>query len=134
MAFQKRGNDGSAKCTIIASNTECHGVLFTIDSDERPILDRIEGLGVGYEIREVDVWHAGQSKPAFTYVAQDDWVQEGLKPFDWYHKLVTLGARQHALPDAYRTWLDSVEVRTDSTAPHRSEAEAVFAELMWLKE
>ncbi len=134
MTFQKRGNDGSAKCTIVQADGECHGVLFTISADERGILDRIEGLGVGYEIREIAVRYGSQIQSAFTYVAQDDWVEEGLTPFDWYHKLVALGARQHDLPEDYQNWLSTIEVRTDSPAPHRSEAEAVFAELMWLKD
>lgn len=47
----KISKDGSAKANIFKTYIAAElvwGVLFTIDSKEKPLLDKAEGLGMGY--------------------------------------------------------------------------------------
>jgi hypothetical protein len=55
LRFHKVSNDGSGKCDAQAtedSNDYVIGVLFESDN-EKPALDRKEGLGIGYNEKEV---------------------------------------------------------------------------------
>ncbi len=102
LCYYKRGMDESGKCTIKQKEkSEVHGVVFEMDKMEKKKLDIAEGLGNGYESDTITVETADQKLQAYTYIAERSYVDESLKPYSWYKKLVIAGAYQHHLPDRY---------------------------------
>ncbi|NND65969.1 MAG: gamma-glutamylcyclotransferase [Halioglobus sp.] len=103
MKYRKIGRDGSAKCDLVESlgdGGEVWGVIYHIDPAEKPGLDRAEGLGSGYEMKELAVpGPDGTTVSAFTYYATH--FSEGLKPYPWYVEHVLRGAAEHGLPNDY---------------------------------
>lgn len=117
LAFNKRASkDGSGKCTIAPSggrDETVHGVVFDIDASEMPILDKIEGLGVGYLSKELEVCRGDEGVSVFTYVGQDSYLDDSLVPYDWYRAFVVAGAREHKLPEEYVRRILEVPVSPD---------------------
>jgi len=115
LAFHKRGADDSGKCDIQpgADHEEVLGVVFEMDADQLPILDRFEGAG--YERTGIDVPYDGTRLHCAVYRATDDYIEPALRPFDWYHRLVIAGLLEHGAEPAYidrvrRTpWIDDPE-------------------------
>ena len=130
LEFCKRGRDGSAKCSILDTGVSAdvvHGVLFEIAAAERVDLDAAEGLGAGYDLREVRVVRGGEACTAFTYGAGREYVEAGLSPFDWYKALVLTGARQHGLPDRYVRTIEAVAAIPDPDASRAAAHWAIVA-------
>ena len=75
LRWHKLGRDGSGKCDVIVVDTGSTavvwGVLYRIDCAEKADLDRIEGLGVGYDEHEVVVATEAGEVAARTYRARD---------------------------------------------------------------
>ncbi|MDA2919255.1 gamma-glutamylcyclotransferase [Desulfobacterota bacterium AH_259_B03_O07] len=95
LAFHKVSKkDGSGKCDIVASDADnVIGVLFRIDASEKPVLDRFEGLGSGYDEKEVEIITSdGRRLAAITYYATD--TDSSLKPYTWYVRHIVEGARE----------------------------------------
>jgi hypothetical protein len=109
-------NDGSAKCDALATGNPdhlIHGVVYHIPEDEKPHLDLAEGLGFGYEQKDILIeMQDGAAVPAFCYCATA--IDPELKPFDWYKEHVLKGARENNLPEAYVLAIESVESVWDS--------------------
>ncbi|HEY3047879.1 MAG TPA: gamma-glutamylcyclotransferase family protein [Polaromonas sp.] len=102
LVWNKRSRDGSGKCSVIASGREedvVWGVLFELEAQEKGALDRVEGLGCGYDEGTVEVMVIGGAVHALTYLATD--TDDALQPYDWYKELVLAGAREHSLPQYY---------------------------------
>lgn len=116
LRFHKQGMDGSAKCDAFYTGSEwdvIHGVLYTINSEEKPVLDQAEGLGLGYELKEVSVVSGqGRAVSAFLYYATH--IDESLQPFSWYKQHVLVGAREAQLPMEYRARIESIEAIHDA--------------------
>ena len=116
LRFHKSGKDGSGKCdACFTSNVgdAIYGVLFKIDPAEKPALDKAEGLGYGYDEKEVSVIaQGGATTNATMYVATK--ICENLKPYTWYVNHVLVGAMEASLPDSYiTTKIASVETVED---------------------
>ena len=120
--------DGSAKCDARYSGVPADrviGVLFEIDASEKPMLDRAEGLGAGYEEAEVAVRRGnGEIVLAQVYVATD--IVVDLRPWDWYRAHVLAGALEHGLPDDYVDAIRAIPFATDPDAPRRRRELAVY--------
>ncbi|MBU2583248.1 MAG: gamma-glutamylcyclotransferase [Alphaproteobacteria bacterium] len=106
LAFSKIGQDDSGKATLVAAaGVRTHGVVFRISIDDLALLDRFEGRGRGYErwddfsVRCAS--DGGKLCKAATYIASTPYLDDKLRPFDWYLDLVIHGARQHGLPPAH---------------------------------
>jgi len=103
LRFHKFGKDGSGKCNaFFTGNAEdvIYGVLFEIISDDKHVLDKVEGLGYGYDEKVVRVTAAnGVDCEATTYVASN--INKDLKPYSWYVNHVYIGAKESLLPDDY---------------------------------
>jgi len=73
LRFHKHGKDDSGKCDVFFTGDNFHvvfGVLYEIAMSEKSVLDRAEGLGSGYEEKEVIVTDSrGVSERAVTYYA-----------------------------------------------------------------
>lgn len=99
LRFHKAGRDGSAKCDAFHTADladAIHGVLFHIDEAGKAVLDRVEGLGAGYDEKQV-ILACGTA--AVTYVATH--IDETLLPFHWYKQHVLVGATEARLPADY---------------------------------
>ena len=90
--------DGSGKATIRASaKGTTEGVLYELPKADLATLDRIEGVGKGYDrldkvpVQMVD----GSAVDAITYIASEP--RDGQRPFDWYLGLILAGCRQNGL-------------------------------------
>ncbi|MEM9256709.1 MAG: gamma-glutamylcyclotransferase family protein [Pseudomonadota bacterium] len=103
LCFHMPSGDGSAKCDALDTGKHYDlvwGVIFEIDMDHKPALDRAESLGELYHEKTVRL-HTddGDTHEAFTYCALV--TGEGRHPYSWYHHHVVSGAREFALPAGY---------------------------------
>lgn len=110
LQFHKRGQDDSAKCGISACGQGLHVAIYELHTADRRILDRIEGVGKGYDVDEVSVPGFGK---CFTYVASRTHIDELLYPFDWYREMVLLGCLRHAFPAPYCERIAALPVNGD---------------------
>lgn len=103
LRFHKSGKDGSAKCDAYftpGTADSIYGVVFRIDPAEKPYLDAAEGLGRGYDQKDVTVVDRhGLSVNAITYFATR--IDTNLRPYSWYVNHVLIGAREASLPLEY---------------------------------
>jgi hypothetical protein len=115
LRWHKRSTDGSGKCSIRASarGGRVHGVVYELPEAAKSALDRIEGLGIGYDERSVKVRLAEASIEAVTYVASPSYIDDALLPWSWYKRLVVSGAEDHRLPADYVGSLRAVAARQD---------------------
>jgi AIG2 family protein len=103
--FHKRSTDGSAKSDAFETGNLSdlvRGVIFDIDEREKPELDRVEGLGEGYNEKSATVLdESGHEHRVFLYIADANSIDNTLSPYSWYKRFVVDGARHHALPTEY---------------------------------
>lgn len=95
--------DNSGKCDAYYTgqgSDRVWGVLYEVNSSQKVRLDRIEGLGYGYEERSLKVHLGSEMVDAVTYVATN--IDASLLPFSWYLRHVIEGAREGSLPDQYQ--------------------------------
>ncbi|WBU55757.1 gamma-glutamylcyclotransferase family protein [Paracoccus sediminicola] len=119
IAFDKIGQDGSGKATLRQDSTEAaQGVLYEITPAEIALLDKIEGVGRGYDRAEVAVRSQHAEIMAFSYIAAPAFRQQGLLPFAWYRGLVLAGALENDLPEAWVSKL-AAQPYTEDPEPHR---------------
>jgi gamma-glutamylcyclotransferase len=116
LRFHKSSKDGSGKCDAYFTENSKHvilGVLFEIDFQHKSALDKAEGLGYGYDQKEVEVVSSnGSTLSAITYVATK--IDKHLKPYSWYVNHVLVGAREASLSDDYiQRKINSVEAVED---------------------
>ncbi|MHC4946844.1 MAG: gamma-glutamylcyclotransferase family protein [Planctomycetota bacterium] len=116
LAFHKRSVDGSGKCSLVPARApvdEVHGTLAEIPARERPALHRAEFLGAGYELREVRVSVGARRVGGRAFVAMPAFVDDALRPYEWYKALVIRGAEEHDLPEAYVAGIRAVAAVPD---------------------
>ena len=107
-------NNGGGKCDIFETDDPEHfviGVVYKIDPNEKSELDRLEGLGLGYEEKQVNIEMNGKIVSAFTYYATN--IDPELKPLSWYKEHVVRGARENELPEEYIQKIEIVESVAD---------------------
>jgi gamma-glutamylcyclotransferase len=131
LAFHKRSSDGSGKCDIplTGNNSDVvYGVLFDVPDSRRPALDEREGVGYGYEASPIEVLESDSSPIlAIAYLATADDVDPRLVPYDWYHRLVVTGMRQHQLPDDYVSSVVATRSVPDPDPRRKTRLEALQA-------
>lgn len=129
LAFHKRGRDGSAKADAAFTghaNDSVWGVVYQVAASEKPLLDRYESLGVGYDEVEVPVATAAGVCYARMYVARPEAIVTSLRPFSWYRDFVVHGAVEHGLPGRYLRRLCRVTAEADpDRSRHASNAAVV---------
>jgi hypothetical protein len=112
----------AGKCNIIAvpdRNCEVYGVLYNIPTEDQPLLDRAEGVGLGTTEIPITVYPLDQANNvgpqiyAFTYIAHKEVIFEDLVPFTWYKELVIYGAKEHHLPKEYIHHLEQYATMVD---------------------
>lgn len=121
--------DGSSKCDASETGNPdhmVHGVLFDIRKDERTILDRIEGVACGYDIKDVRIKLAdGKEVLAFTYYATN--IDPQVKPFCWYREHVLIGARENSLPVEYIQTIAGVDFIVDPDPARREKELSIYS-------
>lgn len=129
LRFHKAGKDGSAKCNIYETrNTEYFviGVVYRIDPLEKPKLDKLEGLGYGYEEKIITVDMNGDNVDAFTYYATN--IDEDLKPLHWYKEHVLRGARENPFPEEYVQKIEMIESVHDRDKERHERELAIYSQ------
>jgi len=123
--FHKKSVDGSAKCNIIQHDeSNVHGVIFDIDENEKPALDRAEGSG--YKDMPVTVYSRSEPVQVFTYKALAAYIDNSLLPYNWYKSLVLEGALEHGLPGHYIEKIKEAEVVTDRNQKRNIKANSIL--------
>ena len=125
LRFHKVSNDGSGKCDAEETGNRADqvmGVVYEIADDERPALDRKEGLGSGYDVKEIEVTTAQGNLTALMYFATQ--VDSARKPYLWYKEHVLIGARESGLLSEYIAQIEAVEAVED---PDRTRHERELA-------
>jgi gamma-glutamylcyclotransferase len=128
LRFHKASKDGSGKCdACFTDNSDdiVYGALFEMDPAQKSDLDRAEGLGSGYELKEVNVIAAdGSFINATTYVATK--INKNLKPYSWYVNHVLVGAKETSLPvDYIQKKIEAVEAIEDDDKERYAKEHAV---------
>ncbi|MES9945188.1 MAG: gamma-glutamylcyclotransferase family protein [Candidatus Thiodiazotropha sp.] len=128
LRFHKRSLDGSAKCDAFATQSDGHavrGVVYHIAESHKAALDRIEGLGQGYEEKIVElVASTNETLVAYTYYAT--FIDPSLKPYHWYKRHVLTGALEYALPEKYIDKLRDIEAIEDPNRQRHVDEIAIY--------
>jgi len=129
LRLHKKSKDGSGKCDAYETNNPGHfvvGVVFKIAPPEKKYLDKKEGLGCGYEQKEVMLRTVtGETIRAITYYATD--IDSKLKPYYWYKHHVLIGAEENGLPIEYIEKISSIESVTDPKLERHESEMAIYA-------
>lgn len=111
LAFNKTSDvDGSGKANIVVDGACVFFAIYEMSASDKSILDTIEGLGRGYDEREIECGSFGR---CMTYHANPAVIDDSLSPMDWYKEIVLLGARFHGFPDGYVATIAGVPSVTD---------------------
>ena len=114
LLFNKKGKDGSGKANLVCTGdgSLVWGVIFDISEDQKPILDKFEGLGKGYdELKLLVISDLGEEIECVCYIATDDkYLEKSLKPHEWYKEFCLVGAREHNIPQDYILMIEGVGV------------------------
>ena len=129
LSFRKNDSGNSAKCDIELTgrvDDEVIGVVYEIALEDKQVLDQIEGLGIGYDEKTVELRsESGQTLFAVTYFAID--INVGMIPYHWYKQHVLRGAIEHKLPADYIKLIEAVPSKAD-TDDQRSQRELAIYE------
>jgi len=128
LVFHKRGKDGSGKGTLYRrAGGQVFGAVYEIFADEKAALDRIEGLGQGYELEHIQMTVNAEPFDAITYLASVSHLASGLRPFHWYKDMVLLGCEYHRFPRHYIAAIESVASEQDPDIARRRRNERLLA-------
>lgn len=123
--------DGSAKANIIKTDNPAElvwGVLFTINKNEKRLLDKAEGLGMGYnEDTLIFFDETNNSYVAQVYIADSKAIDDNLVPYDWYKEFIVSGAILNNLPAEYIAKLQSITCILDHDEKRRNENYAILS-------
>jgi len=129
LAFNKRGADASGKANILRQSqagAEVHGVVYMIGRQDKRTLDMAEG---GYRVEHHLVAAGSVRHEVFTYVAREEFLDESLRPFHWYHALVMAGARYHGFPVHYLHALQDTRILVDTDRDRTRRHEELLRDL-----
>ncbi|RYH00039.1 MAG: hypothetical protein EON58_01725 [Alphaproteobacteria bacterium] len=118
LRFHKASKDDSAKCDAYRTGDLSNGVVgvvFAVPVGEKPLLDKAEGQGNGYDDVTVNlIANDGSAIEAVTYIASQNSIDASLHPYAWYKDFVSTGAEEHKLPRSYiETFIDPIQAVAD---------------------
>ncbi len=117
LRFHKLGQDGSGKCNLLFTgntNDQAYCALYRISPGGKKTLDIFEGLGKGYGIENFQLEFEGRRIKAFAYLGMQGYLDDSLRPFDWYKDLVLLGMEFCGFPPGYIRRFAGIETAPDS--------------------
>ena len=128
LQWHKIAKDGSGKCDIAVAMDDSfvYGVLYEIPAHEKKNLDRAEGLGYGYEEKQVSIEMGATTHKATAYYATS--IDPSIVPFTWYKALVVAGAVEHGLPSEYVENLRASPAKQDPDAEIHAQNMALAGE------
>ena len=116
LKFHKIGKDNSGKCdAYFTGNLEdiVFGVVFDFDIKEKPQLDRVEDLGIGYQQKNIKIVnYRGKILEAYTYYAIK--ISPKIKPFSWYKQHIIYGAKEANFFEDYLNYIIEYPEISDS--------------------
>lgn len=118
LRFHKQGMDGSGKCDLVESGAGAYVAVYSMAASEKPLLDRYEHVGIGYNTARLEVRGFGE---CFTYRASESHIVDGLAPYCWYAEMVLTGCIAHGFPDDYLDMVRAVAPLRDPNAARRRE-------------
>ena len=131
LVCNKVSKDGSAKANIIKTDNLVKlvwGVLFTIDSDEKALLDKAEGLGMGYYEDTLTFFDdTNNNYTAQVYIADSRAIDNALLPYDWYKEFIVTGSIQNKLPAEYISQLQSIACIPDHDEERRTKNYSILS-------
>ncbi|MCA9461378.1 MAG: gamma-glutamylcyclotransferase [Nitrospira sp.] len=104
----------------IENLTVCMGAIYGIDAAQKAVLDRWEGRGNGYLDSQLTVELFGKEYCCFTYLSEPSHIENNLKPYHWYKKLVLLGATYLNFPETYVRSIEAIESMNDPDEARRT--------------
>ncbi len=107
LKFHKLGKDGSGKCNIFFTGNKkdkIYGIIYDIKDLEIKYLDRFE---IGYEKKFLYLEEIKEE--IFFYSALKKFINESLRPYDWYKNFVLEGAKYFNLPKEYIRMIERVD-------------------------
>jgi len=118
LKFHKRSKDSSGKANAYYTGKKedlVWGVIGKINKQDKESLDRIEGLGKGYNQKIVKVHLIdGSVINANVYCADENFIDSNLKPFNWYKEFVLKGVIENKLPENYISGINKMESIIDT--------------------
>lgn len=130
LRFHKRSSDCSGKCNVVCTGQDSdvvHGVIFDVPEDQIRKLDRFEGVGCGYTKKVYRFLTEGGEHDVLMYVADPDYIDDVLVPYEWYLDLVLAGAEQNKLPRDYISALRAIPFTVDPKPNRQTRREALSA-------
>lgn len=116
LRFNKRSvkYPGAASANVVpAPGQQVEGLLYALSAEDDILaMDPFEGYPVRYDRKPLPIVSSDRSFDAWVYTANDDYIQEGLKPARWYLNHLLAGAGH--LSPAYQTSLMKVVCLPDS--------------------
>ncbi|ARU56697.1 AIG2 family protein [Oleiphilus messinensis] len=116
LRFHKVGHDDSAKCDAYFTGfqNDCvYGVVYQITTEQKSVLDGIEGVGHGYDCKWLNPeTEIRVESPLLIYLATR--IEHDLLPWDWYVEHVLIGARQAKFPPFYIERILGEPCKTDN--------------------
>lgn len=104
LAFHKRSVDASGKCAFVETERGADAIccaVYELDPDEKDRLDRIEGLGDGYDEQQMAFELDDVTLRGFIYRAAKTHIDTSLLPYHWYREMVLLGSLYHGFAPEY---------------------------------
>jgi hypothetical protein len=128
LAFAKRGRDGSGKCTAIEATNDrvVWGAIYQLTPSDKRNLAAVE---VGYHEQPLMLPIDGVQRLGFTYLADQEQVDESLRPYHWYKRLVLAGAREHGFPADYIAAIEGSIALDDPNAERCAKEETLLVPL-----
>lgn len=132
LTFHKKSTDGSSKCNLFESEKDTdivHGAIYEIDDRQKNALDDFEGKGSGYIDTQIKLSYQEREYLCFTYLAQQSYIIDNLRPYNWYKEIVLLGATYLEFPRSYIERIESVDTMEDLDTQRREEKEALIQKI-----
>ena len=130
LKFHKIGRDGSGKCNISFTNNIndiVYGIVYEIEDHDIKYLDEAEGLGHGY-IKKF-LYLDDIKEEIFFYIAQNEFIDDSLRPYSWYKAFVLEGAKYFGLPNDYIKAIEAIEAIEDFDTNRLKEAKDILKTL-----
>ncbi len=116
LVFNKRSgkHPGAASANVVAAAGHCvEGVLYRLETvDQIQVMDPYEGHPVRYSRLALPVRVGDEHHHAWVYLANAEWITEGLKPARWYLEHLLEG-EPHLSPQYFLS-LTRIECLPDS--------------------
>ena len=114
LKFNKKSSKGDWSFANIEKSEgyTVEGVIFEISESHLKKLDKFEGAPVHYRREKINVISCGNKIECITYIAQDDYIIEGLNPTNDYMRFLIEGSS--LLSPDYQKMLTSIFYSKDS--------------------